>query len=185
MGPVMRCRTVSAAAAAVVLLTTLPAHASSQSVQDRRGDAPPVNDITRVAYDNEGKRFKIKITAPEVDLSPRTWWVVTFADPTVDNKTLEASVSVKRNGTLKLEFYYFEWIEFPDRSVREDLPCPGLRGRVQPQRSLVKLKVPKSCLRDVTRLDLPAGKIRIRTGSFQRRMTTVDSTKAVRMGWGD
>jgi hypothetical protein len=110
--------------------------------------------------------------------------VVAFADPEIDDKTLEASVRVRPDGTLKREFYYFEWIEFPDRFVRQSLPCDGLRGRVQPKRNLVALKVPKKCLRDATLLELPPGKIRIQTGSYQRRLATIDSTKAVRMGWG-
>jgi len=129
-------RTLAAAAALTVALTTGAAYANGTTEIDVRGDAPRALDVTKVEfrYDAAGGRARIHVR----DLQRRGQFVFAVMNRSHSLRYGLAATG-HRDGSVTRKFYRFR-----DGTVSRSR-CRGSHVRWSPRRDVVTMSVPERC----------------------------------------
>ncbi|WP_370617097.1 hypothetical protein [Mumia sp. Pv 4-285] len=149
---------IGAVAAATVLAVGLvpgTAHAATGNVNDPRGDAPKVADITKLKFKNGTYRATGVITVPHRKLKK-----LAFTNLEIKPKRNAGwiyIVSIHRDAAGKVTDKTLAWQQGDDPSTYTPVPCTGIRQAWIGKRT--KISVPQSCLtkHHGTRLKARAG----------------------------
>jgi len=127
---------------AVVLTVSLlgvgPASAATHQESDRRGDAPPRLDITRVLYRNGPQAAVARIGF--VDLLRRGKLTFQIAPPTAGDVSYVAILTINDRGRLVKRFGYRDNASTHPRRCR-------VSARWQAGRDVITVSVPQWCVR--------------------------------------